>query len=78
VSVDLAQTARLLVGDFRTTVRAPMLSRRFQQAVTTATGPVHVNVGAGTVFAYLEDSALTAAHLDPHRRHGYPLLTCCG
>jgi hypothetical protein len=39
---------------------------------------VHVNVGAGTVFAYLEDSALTAAHLDPHRRHGYPLLTCCG
>ena len=49
-----------------------MLSRRFQPTVTTATGPVDVNVGAGTVFAYLEHSALTAAHLDRHRRHGYP------
>jgi hypothetical protein len=50
VSVDLAQTARLLVGDFLATVRAPMLPRRFQQTVTTATGPVDVNVDAGTVF----------------------------
>ena len=148
MSADLTQTARLLVSDFLTTVRAPMLSRRFQQAVTTATGPVKVNVGAGTVVlpgwintdvlwrsgmyldltkpwpvlpgsidriygdnviehfslevardvlrhcysalrpggavrfatpdlertarAYLEDPALTAAHLDRHRRHGYP------
>jgi len=148
MSVDLAQTARLLVSDFLTTVRAPMLSRRFQQAVATAPGPVRVNAGAGTVVlpgwintdvawrsgmyldltkpwpvppgsvdriyadnviehfsleaardvlrhcysalrpggavrfatpdlertarAYLEDPALTAAHLDRHRRHGYP------
>jgi predicted SAM-dependent methyltransferase len=148
MSVDLAQTARLLVSDLLTTVRAPMLSRRFRQAVATATGPVKVNVGAGTVVlpgwintdvlwrsdmyldltgpwpvpagsidriygdnviehfslqaarevlrhcyaalrpggavrfatpdlertarAYLEDPALTAAHLDRHRRHGYP------
>src|SRR5690242_800766 len=49
MSVDLAQTARLLVSDFLTTVRAPVLSRRFQQAVATASGPVWVNVGAGTV-----------------------------
>lgn len=148
MSVDLAQTARLLVSDFLTTVRAPALSRRFQQAVATATRPVKVNVGAGTVVlpgwintdvlwrsamyldltrpwpvppgsidriygdnviehfslqtarqvlrhcysalrpggavrfatpdlertarAYLEDPVLTAAHLDRHRRHGYP------
>jgi len=72
VSADLTQSARLLVGDFLATVRAPMLSRRFQQTVITAMGPVDVNVGAGTVFAYLEHSALTAAHLDRHRRHGYP------
>ena len=148
MSVDLAQTARLMVSDFLTTVRAPVLSRRFQQAVATASGPVWVNVGAGTVVlrgwintdvrwrsdmyldltkpwpvppgsvdriyadnviehfsleaardvlrhcysalrpggavrfatpdlertarAYLEDPALTAAHLERHRRHGYP------
>jgi predicted SAM-dependent methyltransferase len=148
MSVDLAQTARLLVSDLLTTMRAPMLSRRFQQAVAAATGEVKVNVGAGTVIlpgwintdvlwrsdmyldltkpwpvppgsidriygdnvvehfsleaardvlrhcysalrpgggvrfatpdlertarAYLEDPALTAAHLDRHRRHGYP------
>jgi predicted SAM-dependent methyltransferase len=148
MSVDLAQTARLLVSDLLTTVRSPMLSRRFQQAVAAATEPVKVNVGAGTVIlpgwintdvlwrsdmyldltkpwpvppgsidriyadnviehfslktardvlrhcysalrpggavrfatpdlertvrAYLEDPALTAAHLDRHRRHGYP------
>ncbi|HEX3731483.1 MAG TPA: hypothetical protein VHU91_00960 [Mycobacteriales bacterium] len=148
MSVDLAQTARLLVSDLLTTVRAPMLSRRFQQAAATATGPVKVNVGAGTVIlpgwintdvlwrsdmyldltrpwpvppgsidriygdnviehfslqaarevlrhcysalrpggavrfatpdlertarAYLEDPTLTAAHLDRHRRLGYP------
>ena len=50
MSVDLAQTARLLVSDLLTTMRAPMLSRRFQQAVAAATGPVKVNVGAGTVI----------------------------
>lgn len=148
MTVDLAQTARLLVSDLLTAVRSPALSRRFQQAVATATGPVKVNVGAGTVVlpgwintdvlwrsgmyldltkpwpvpaasidriyadnviehfslrtardvlrhcyaalrpggavrlatpdlertarAYLEDPALTAAHLDRHRRHGYP------
>ena len=49
MSVDLAQTARLLVSDLLTTVRSPMLSRRFQQAVAAATEPVKVNVGAGTV-----------------------------
>ena len=39
MSVDLAQTARLLVGDFLATVRAPMLSRRFQRyAVTRQAG----------------------------------------
>jgi predicted SAM-dependent methyltransferase len=148
MSVDLTQTARLLVSDFLTTVRTPMLSRRFQQTVATATAPVKVNVGAGTVIlagwintdvlwrsamyldltrpwpvpagsidriygdnviehfpletarevlrhcysalrpggavrfatpdlertarAYLEDRTLTMAHLERHRRHGYP------
>lgn len=148
MSVDLRQTARLLVSDFLTTVRAPVLSRRFQHAVATSTGQVKVNVGAGTVVlpgwintdvlwranmyldltkpwpvppasidriyadnviehfsleaartvlrhcysalrpggalrfatpdlertarAYLENPVLTTAHLDRHRRHGYP------
>jgi predicted SAM-dependent methyltransferase len=148
MSVDLARTTRTLVSDVLTTARAPMLSRRFQQAVAAAADPVKVNVGAGTVAlpgwintdvmwrgdlyldltrpwpvppgsidriyadnviehfslqtaknvlrhchdalrpggmvrlatpdlertvrAYLEDPALTAAHLDRHRRHGYP------
>jgi predicted SAM-dependent methyltransferase len=151
VSVDVAQTARLLVSDALTAVRAPVLSRRFQRAITAAIagpGPVQVNVGAGTVVlpgwintdvmwrgdmyldltrpwpvpsesvdriyadnviehfslqvgrdvlrnclrtlrpgggirlatpdlertarAYLEDAELTSAHLDRHRRHGYP------
>jgi predicted SAM-dependent methyltransferase len=148
MSADLAQTARLLVSDFLTTVRAPALSRRFQQAVAASSGPVKVNVGAGTVVlpgwintdvmwrggmyldltkpwpvppgsidrihgdnviehfslesarkvlrhcqsalrpggavrfstpdlertarAYLENPELTTAHLDRHRRHGYP------
>jgi len=148
MQADVVQTARLLVSDVLTMVRAPILSRRFQQAVAAATGPVKVNVGAGTVVlpgwintdvlwrsgfyldltkpwpvspesidriygdnviehfslqsardvlrhcysalrpggavrfatpdlertarAYLEDPALTEAHLDRHRRHGYP------
>jgi predicted SAM-dependent methyltransferase len=151
VSVDVAQTARLLVSDALTAVRAPVLSRRFQRAAAAAaasTDPVQVNVGAGTVVlpgwintdvmwrgdmyldltrpwpvpsqsvdriyadnviehfslkvgrdvlrnahnalrpgggirlatpdlertarAYLEDAELTSAHLDRHRRHGYP------
>lgn len=148
MSAEVAQTARLLVSDVLTAVRAPLLSRRFQRAVTASTGPVKVNVGAGTVVlpgwintdvhwryamyldltkvwpvppgtidriygdnviehfslktvrevlrhcyvalrpggairlatpdlertarAYLEDPVLTAAHLDRHRRHGYP------
>ena len=155
--VDLAQTARLLIDDFLATVRAPILSRRFQHAVAAAIGSVKVNVGAGTVVlpgwintdiswrsdmyldltkpwpvtpgsidriygdnviehfslsaarevlrncysalrpggavrfatpdlertarAYLEDPVLTTAHLDRHRRHGYPAsipLTSCG
>ena len=148
MNVDVAQTARLLISDGLTAVRAPVLSRRFQRAVSGAAGPVKVNVGAGTVVlagwintdvlwrsamyldltkpwpipqmsiariyadnviehfpletarnvlrhcysalgpggairlatpdlertarAYLEDPQLTAAHLDRHRRHGYP------
>jgi predicted SAM-dependent methyltransferase len=148
MSADLAQTARLLVSDILTAVRAPALSRRFQQAVAAGSGPVKVNVGAGTVVlpgwintdvlwrgdmyldltkqwpvppgsidriygdnviehfslgaarevlrhcysalrpggavrfatpdlertarAYLENPELTTAHLDRHRRHGYP------
>jgi predicted SAM-dependent methyltransferase len=151
VSVDVAQTARLLVSDALTAVRAPVLSRRFQRAAAAAAAsadPVQVNVGAGTVVlpgwintdvmwrgdmyldltrpwpvppqsvdriyadnviehfslkvardvlrnchnalrpgggirlatpdlertarAYLEDAELTAAHLDRHRRKGYP------
>jgi predicted SAM-dependent methyltransferase len=148
MQVDVAQTARLLMSDALTAVRAPVLSRRFQRAVSGASGPVKVNVGAGTVVlagwintdvlwrsnmyldltrpwpirpmaidriyadnviehfplktarevlrhcfnalkpggavrfatpdlertarAYLDDPQLTAAHLDRHRRHGYP------
>jgi predicted SAM-dependent methyltransferase len=151
VPVDVAQTARLLVSDALTAVRAPVLSRRFQRSVAAAIagpGPVQVNVGAGTVVlpgwintdvlwrgdmyldltrpwpvpeqsvdriyadnviehfplpvgrdvlrnclralrpgggirlatpdlertarAYLENAELTSAHLDRHRRHGYP------
>jgi predicted SAM-dependent methyltransferase len=151
VSADVAQTARVLVSDALTAVRAPALSRRFQRAAAAAAasaGLVQVNVGAGTVVlpgwintdvlwrggmyldltrpwpvprqsvdriygdnviehfslqagrgvlrncydalrpgggirlatpdlertarAYLEDAALTSAHLDRHRRHGYP------
>jgi predicted SAM-dependent methyltransferase len=148
MQVDLTQTTRLLVSDFLTMVRAPILTHRFQRAVATATAPVKVNVGAGSVVlpgwintdvlwqstmyldltrpwpvpagsidriygdnviehfsleaarevlrhcyaalrpggavrfatpdlertarAYLEDHTLTTAHLDRHRRHGYP------
>jgi predicted SAM-dependent methyltransferase len=148
VQADVALTARLVVSDTLTALRAPMLSRRFQRAVANSTGPVKVNVGAGTVVlpgwintdvhwrsdmyldltrpwpvppesidriygdnviehfslktardvfrhcyralrpggavrfatpdlertarAYLEDSALTSAHLERHRRNGYP------
>ena len=52
MSVDVAQTARLLVSDALTAVRAPVLSRRFQRAAATVAAsadPVQVNVGAGTV-----------------------------
>lgn len=148
MQADVALTARLLVSDTLTALRAPMLSRRFQRAVASSEGLVKVNVGAGTVVlsgwinsdvlwrsdmyldltkpwpvppesidriygdnviehfslqtardvlhhcygalrpggairlatpdlertarAYLEDPALTSAHLDRHRRHGYP------
>jgi predicted SAM-dependent methyltransferase len=148
MQADVPQTARLLLSDALTAVRAPTLSRRFQRAVSSAPGLVKVNVGAGTVVladwintdvawrstmyldltrpwpvppmsidriyadnviehfsletardvlrhcysalrpggavrfatpdlertarAYLEDPHLTAAHLDRHRRHGYP------
>jgi predicted SAM-dependent methyltransferase len=148
MQADVALTARLMVSDALTALRAPMLSRRFQRAVANSAGSVKVNVGAGTVVlpgwincdvlwrsemyldltkpwpvppesvdriygdnviehfslqtardvlrhcyralrpggairlatpdlertarAYLEDPALTSAHLDRHRRHGYP------
>jgi predicted SAM-dependent methyltransferase len=148
VQADVALTARLVVSDTLTALRAPMLSRRFQRAVANSPSPVKVNVGAGTallpgwlntdvlwrsemyldltrpwpvppenidriyadnviehfslqkardvlrycyralrpggavrlatpdlertVRAYLEDPELTAAHLDRHRRLGYP------
>lgn len=148
MSADVAQTARLVVSDVLTALRAPLLSRRFQQAARAAASQVKVNVGAGTVIlpgwintdvhwrsamyldltkawpvppdtidriygdnviehfslktarevlrhcyvalrpggairlatpdlertarAYLEDPVLTAAHLDRHRRHGFP------
>ena len=148
MQADVALTARLVVSDALTALRAPMMSRRFQRAAANAAAPVKVNVGAGTVMlpgwlntdvmwrgemyldltrpwpvppesidriyadnviehfslekardvlrycyqalrpggairlatpdlertvrAYLEDPELTAAHLDRHRRHGYP------
>lgn len=148
MQADVALTARLVVSDTLTALRAPMLSRRFQRAVANSPAPVKVNVGAGTVLipgwintdvlwrsemyldltkpwpvppesvdriygdnviehfpldvardvlrycyralrpggairlatpdlertarAYLQDLDLTSAHLDRHRRHGYP------
>jgi predicted SAM-dependent methyltransferase len=49
MQADVVLTARLLVSDTLTTLRAPMLSRRFQRAVANSPSPVKVNVGAGTV-----------------------------
>ena len=49
MQADVALTARLVVSDALTALRAPMLSRRFQRAIATAPSPVKVNVGAGTV-----------------------------
>lgn len=148
MQADVVLTARLVVSDTLTALRAPVLSRRFQRAVANSPSPVKVNVGAGTVVlpgwintdvlwrsgmyldltrpwpvppesidriyadnviehfslqrvrdvlrycrdalrpggairlatpdlertarAYLEDAELAAAHLDRHRRHGYP------
>jgi len=148
VQADVALTARLVISDTLTALRAPILSRRFQRAVASSSSPVKVNAGAGTVVlpgwlntdvgwrsemyldltrpwpvppasigriyadnviehfslqkardvlrycyqalrpggairlatpdlertvrAYLEDPELTSAHLDRHRRHGYP------
>jgi predicted SAM-dependent methyltransferase len=148
MKAEFTHAARMSASQAITAVRAPLLSRRFQRAVTSAPPPVRVNVGAGTVRlpgwvntdvlwrsemyldllrpwpvatesidriygdnviehfsldnvrvvlrhcyqvlrpggairlatpdlertarAYLEDPRLTAAHLDRHRRHGYP------
>lgn len=49
MQADLVLTARLVVSDTLTALRAPMLSRRFQRAVANSPSPVKVNVGAGTV-----------------------------
>ena len=49
MQADVALTARLLVSDTLTALRAPVLSRRFRRAVANSPSPVKVNVGAGTV-----------------------------
>jgi predicted SAM-dependent methyltransferase len=46
---EIAEAARSVVNDTLTTVRAPLLSRRFQRAVAAMPAPVRVNVGAGNV-----------------------------
>jgi predicted SAM-dependent methyltransferase len=45
----LREFARTVVQETLITVRAPLLSRRFQRAVASAPGVVHVNIGAGNV-----------------------------
>jgi predicted SAM-dependent methyltransferase len=47
VLAEINQTARLVISETITTVRAPGLSRRFQRAIQSERGLVRVNVGSG-------------------------------